>query len=65
MFFTYAHRRYTETIVIPSTTPNHFDYNNAATTLFGHAAEIFEYGGRTYISSAGGHKDTHSVDLIL
>ncbi|MCY4561884.1 MAG: hypothetical protein OXC03_06225 [Flavobacteriaceae bacterium] len=54
LFFTYAHRRYTETIVVVSDNPNHFDYeNNRVTTLFGHAAEIFEYKGITYISSCG------------
>ena len=54
LFFTYAHRRYTETIVIASDNPNHFDYEkNVITTLFGHAAEIFTYKGKEYISSCG------------
>lgn len=68
LFFTYAHRRYTETIVVVSEDPNHFDYqNNRLTTLFGHAAEIFEYDGKTYISSCGPEDEQflnhHSVSL--
>lgn len=54
LFFTYAHRRYEETIVVVSDNPNHFDYEkNTITTLFGHAAEIFNYKGKQYISSCG------------
>lgn len=54
LFFTYAHRRYAETIVLVSEHPDHFDYNkNILTTMFGHAAEIFQYKGKTYISSCG------------
>ena len=54
LFITYAHRRYTETIVIASDNPNYFDYEkNVVTTLFGHAAKIFTYKGKEYISSCG------------
>ncbi len=54
LLFTYAHRRYTETLVVVSKDPNHFDYeNNVITTLFGHAAKIFSYKGKEYISSCG------------
>lgn len=54
MFVTYAHRRYDETIVVVSETPDHFDYeNNTITTIYGHAAEIFDYKGKTYITSCG------------
>lgn len=54
LLFTYAHRRYTETIVLVSEDPDHFDYkNNVLTTLFGHAAKIFTYKGKEYISSCG------------
>jgi len=54
LFCTYAHRRYEETVVIVSDDPGHFDLEqNCLTTLFGHAAEIFTYEGRTYISSCG------------
>lgn len=54
LFFTYAHRRYTETIVIASHDPNYFDYDkNVITTLFSHAPEIFTYKGKEYISSCG------------
>jgi hypothetical protein len=68
LFFTYAHRRYAETLVIVSDNPNHFDYEkNCVTTLFGHAAEIFTYKGKQYISSCGPedkhHLNTQSVSL--
>ncbi len=54
LFFTYAHRRYEETLVIVSDNPDHFDYETGClTTIFGHAAEIFTYKGKTYISSCG------------
>ncbi len=54
LLFTYAHRRYTETIVVASENPDYFDYgNNVVTTLFGHAAKIFTYKGKEYISSCG------------
>jgi sucrose-6-phosphate hydrolase SacC (GH32 family) len=44
LLFTYAHRRYTETLVVVSDNPDHFDYEkNVLTTLFGHAAKIFTY----------------------
>ncbi|QGY47214.1 hypothetical protein GM418_27180 [Maribellus comscasis] len=68
LFFTYAHRRYAETIVVVSDTPEFFDYEkNVITTLFSHAAEIFNYGGVTYISSCGPEDqhvlNTHGVTL--
>ncbi len=54
LFFTYAHRRYAETVVVVSDNPDHFDYDNhTLTTLFGHAAEIFSYKGKAYITSCG------------
>ncbi len=54
LFFTYAHRRYTETIVVVSDSPDNFDYyKNTLTTLFGHASEIFNYKNKSYISSYG------------
>jgi Glycosyl hydrolases family 32 N-terminal domain len=54
LFFTYAHRRYTETIVVVSDSPDIFDYNkNTLTTIFGHAAKVFKYKNETYISSCG------------
>ncbi len=62
LFFTYAHRRYTETLVVVSDNPDHFDYEkNTLTTLFGHAAEIFTYNGKQYISSCG-PEDQHYLN---
>ena len=53
LFFTYAHRHYYETVVSCSQTFEHFSTENIVTTLYGHAAEIFGYKGKTYISSCG------------
>lgn len=62
LFFTYAHRRYAETLVVVSDNPDHFDYeNNTITTLFGHAAEIFTYKGQEYITSCG-PEDQHYLN---
>ncbi|WP_439185394.1 hypothetical protein [Carboxylicivirga taeanensis] len=62
LFFTYAHRRYAETLVVVSDNPDHFKYEkNTITTLFGHAAEIFEYKGKTYITSCG-PEDQHYLN---
>ena len=60
LFFTYAHRRYAETLVVASDNPDHFDYEkNVITTLFGHAAEIITYKGKEYISSCGPEDRQH------
>lgn len=62
LFFTYAHRRYAETLVVVSNNSNHFDYKkNTITTLFGHAAEIFTYKGKQYITSCG-PEDQHFLN---
>lgn len=62
LFFTYAHRRYAETVVVVSESHDHFDYeNNTIATLFGHAAEIFEHDGKTYITSCG-PEDNHYLN---
>ncbi len=54
LFFTYAHRRYTETIVVVSDNPDHFDYyENTLTTMFGHGMEVFSYKGKEYATSCG------------
>lgn len=54
LFFTYAHRRYAETIVVHSDNPDRFDFeSDTVTTTFSHAAEIFTYRGREYISTCG------------
>ncbi|SFS85224.1 hypothetical protein SAMN04487906_1901 [Zhouia amylolytica] len=62
LFFTYAHRRYAETIVVVSDNPDHFNYKeNVLTTMFGHAAEIFRYKGKEYITSCG-PEDAHYLN---
>ncbi len=54
LFFTYAHKKYAETIVVVSDTPDFFDYHaNTVTTLFSHAAEIFTYEGKEFITTCG------------
>ena len=57
LFFTYAHRHYYETIVCVSDKYDEFSMNNIVTTIFGHASEIFDYEGKTYISSCGPEDD--------
>ncbi|MFI3295750.1 MAG: hypothetical protein R3Y19_06990 [Rikenellaceae bacterium] len=62
LFFTYAHRRYAETVVVVSDNPDSFDYyNNTLTTMFSHAAEIFEYKGKVYFTSCG-PEDEHYLN---
>ena len=68
LFFTYAHRRYAETVVVVSDNPNHFDYEkNTIATLFGHAAEIVECDGKAYITTCGPEDEhflnTHDVTV--
>ncbi len=53
LFFTYAHRHYSETIVLVSERSDKFRRENTVTTLYGHAPEIFIYENKTYISSCG------------
>lgn len=53
MFFTYAHRHYSETIVLASKEKNHFSMNDIVTTLYGHACEIFTFQEEEYISTCG------------
>lgn len=68
LFFTYAHRRYTETCVVVSESSNNFNLEEGAiTTLFGHGAELFTYRDETYITSCGpedGHiLNRHGVSI--
>lgn len=68
LFFTYAHRRYAETLVVVSDNPNHFDYEkNTIATLFGHAAEVYDFKGKTYITSCGPEDEhflnTHGITM--
>lgn len=53
LFFTHAHRHYYETVVCSSETVERFSTDNIVTTLYGHAAEVFNYQGKTFISSSG------------
>lgn len=53
LFINHSHHQYCETIVLRSDNPRHFDWNAPLCTLFTHAAEIFEWQGKTYISHCG------------
>ena len=68
LFFTYAHRQYYETIVVPSDRHDSFSMDNCLTTLFGHASEIFAYNGVFYFSSAGPEDyqelNDHGIKLV-
>ncbi len=57
LFFTYAHRHYYETVVCVSDKFDDFSMKNVVTTIYGHASEIFDYEGQTYISSCGPEDD--------
>lgn len=61
LFFTYAHKHYTETIVCVSHKMDQFSMDNVVTTLYGHASEIFQYRGKMYISSCG-PEDIHALN---
>ncbi|MBU8901800.1 MAG: hypothetical protein KOO69_03590, partial [Victivallales bacterium] len=56
-----------ETVVCVSDKYDDFSMNNIVTTIFGHASEIFNYKGTTYISSCGPEDDqvlnTHGLYL--
>ena len=53
LFFTYAHRHYYEEIVCVSDKPDEFSMDRVVTTLYGHACELLNWQGKTYISSCG------------
>jgi hypothetical protein len=53
LFVNHSHRQYEETLVFSSDDPYHFDWNQPLCTLFSHAAEIFTWEGKTYISHCG------------
>jgi len=53
LFINHSHHQYCETIVFRSENPRRFDWKRPLGTLFAHAAEIFEWKGKTYISHCG------------
>ncbi len=53
LFVNHSHHQYQETLVFVSDSPYAFDWNKPLCTLFTHAAEIFEWKGKTYISHCG------------
>jgi hypothetical protein len=53
LFINHSHRQYQETLVFRSEDPRRFDWGKPLGTLFAHAAEIFEWNGKTYISHCG------------
>jgi hypothetical protein len=53
LFVNHSHRQYEETLVFHSTNPRRFDWESPLCTMFAHAAELFEWRGRTYISHCG------------
>ncbi|MCC6579546.1 MAG: hypothetical protein IT440_03835 [Phycisphaeraceae bacterium] len=62
LFLNHSHRQYEETLVFHSRNPRHFDWNKPLCTLFAHAAEMFEWNGKTYISHCG-IEDRHWDDV--
>jgi len=53
LFVNHSHHQYEETLVFVSENPGRFDWNKPLCTIFGHAIEIFDWGGKTYISHCG------------
>ena len=53
LLINHSHHQYQETIVFASKDPTHFDWDRPLCTLFGHASEIFDWKGKTYISHCG------------
>ena len=53
LFINHSHHQYAETIVFRSEDPKKFDWQRPLCTVFGHAMEIFEWNGKTYISHCG------------
>lgn len=61
LFVNHSHRQYEETLVFHSRDPYAFDWDAPLCTVFAHAAEVFTWGGRTYISHCG-IEDRHWSD---
>jgi len=53
LFVNHSHHQYEETLVFSSSNPLEFEWNKPLCTVFSHAAEIFEWKGKTYISHCG------------
>ncbi len=62
LFVNFSHRQYEETLVFHSRDPRHFDWDSPLCTLFTHAAELFVWRGRTFISHCG-IEDRHWSDI--
>jgi hypothetical protein len=53
LFLNHSHHQYQETLVFVSSDPQKFQWTEPLCTVFSHAAEMFEWGGKTYISHCG------------
>jgi hypothetical protein len=62
LFVNFSHRQYEETLVFHSKDPYRFDWNSPMCTLFAHAAEIFDWRGKTHITHCG-IEDRHWSDI--
>ena len=49
----YSHHQYEETLVFASRDPLRFEWEEPLCTIFGHACEVFDWRGTTYISHCG------------
>lgn len=61
LFVNHSHHQYEETRVFASRDPHHFEWDTPLCTLFGHACELFPWGGAIYISHCG-IEDRHWSD---
>lgn len=62
LFVNFSHRQYAETLVFHSKNPYRFDWASPLCTTYTHAAEIFTWGGKTYITHCG-IEDRHWDDI--
>jgi len=62
LFVNHSHRQYQETLVFQSKKPRKFDWSSPLCTLFAHAAEVFAWQGKTYITHCG-IEDRHWSDI--
>lgn len=53
LLLNHSHHQYEETLVFVSISPYKFEWDTPLCTLFSHAAEVFEWHGKTYISHCG------------
>lgn len=62
LFVNHSHRQYEETLVFHSRDPRKFHWSSPLCTVFAHAAEVFVWRGKSYITHCG-IEDRHWSDI--